>query len=967
MKVSAEKPFEIIYSLFQHQYLGYLFESFAVQLDAKKRLSFVNQNISTLNASEFRKKLDERDFELIKVMDSMQQDAVVKHFIKKKIKAEDFFLRVFDKQKGDRELQYEIAGYVERRRSAICPLLKGKRVFEMGKDGEPTWKELTIAQEEATVLFHFYRNEKNTHYFPTIKLFGSKVDIYQNGSYLLGEEPGCIVANDTLFFFEKNVSGKKIKPFFAKKFIEVPRSVEETYYKKFIAPIIGSYDVYAKGFKIETISVELEPTLTFSEITNSKSSLFDENQEVSTEKILFELYFHYHEKKFKADKLEPVGVAVHKLNDSYKFQRIIRDIEAERHILQAFSASGLVLKNAKASVNKPWAFDWLYQNSQKFKEMGVLIKQNGDSKYFMGKATIDIEISEGMDWFDIKSKIFFGKYEIPFAVIRRHIIQGKYELILPDESIALIPETWITEYADLFSFSEEFEKQPKLKKIHFSLVKTLQSGEHTRVAISRKLEKLTDFEKIEAYPLPENFNGTLRNYQKAGYDWMKFLDHYNFGGCLADDMGLGKTVQTLSLLQSEKEQNPETTSLLVMPTSLIYNWMMEAGKFAPKLKIFNYTGTNRNKNIKQFARYDLIITSYGIARIDTLLIKEFYFNYIILDESQVIKNPDSGVAQSVKKLKSRRRLILTGTPIENSTMDLWSQMSFINPGLLGDRKYFQKEFQVPIEKKQDMSKTDKLNRLVKPFLLRREKSQVAQDLPEKIEKIQYCQMSDTQREFYESEKSAFKNKIFDILEQGGAQKSHLILIQGLTRLRQIANHPLMVDGMYSGDSGKFEDITYMIQNALGDNHKLLIFSQFVKHLSLIRNYLNHEKISFAYLDGSTKDRHREVEKFQQDNETNTFLISLKAGGLGLNLTSADYVFILDPWWNPAAEAQAVDRAHRIGQKQTVFNYKFIARDTVEEKILKLQKSKLKLAGDIVTIEDQFIKTLSSDDISGLLD
>lgn len=968
MKVSPEEPFEIIYSLFEHQYLGYLFESFAVQLDAKGRLSYAHQNISALNAPEFQEKLNENDYELIKLMDSMQQDAVANYFQKKKMKPQEFFLQVFDKYKGDETLQKEIIRYVERRRSSICQLLRGKRVFEMGKDGEPTWKELTVADEDASVLFHFYRNEENTHYFPTIKLREEKIEFYQNGSYLLAEDPGCIVANDTLLTFRKDVNGKKIKPFFAKKFVEVPRAVEETYYEKFVAPIIASFDVHAKGFLIETRALTPKPILHFSEIGASSSTLFDENSNTQSDKMLFELGFKYDGKEYRADKLGKVAVSFEKMDATYRFQKMIRDVELEKKILEGLETSGLALKNARATFPKNQAFGWLYANKKRLEEAGFEINQKGisETKYFLGEATIDIEINEGIDWFDIKSKIKFGDFEIPFAVIRQAIRKGQYELKLPDGSIAIIPETWVTEYADLFSFVDDDDESPKLHKIHVALVKSLQSGEHARVAMSRKLERLATFEQIDEYDIPSGFKGTLRSYQYAGYNWMKFLDDYGFGGCLADDMGLGKTVQTLAVLQGEKETGTNGTSLLIMPTSLVYNWMMEAKKFAPKLKLLNYTGSQRNKNPKLFGQYDLVLTSYGIARIDTDILKEFYFNYIILDESQAIKNPESRIAQAVRQLKSRRRLILTGTPIENSTLDLWSQMSFVNPGLLGDKKFFQKEFQIPIEKKKDILKTEKLNRLVKPFLLRREKSQVAKDLPDKVENIKYCEMSAAQRVFYESEKSAFKNKIFDVIENDGIQKSHMILLQGLTRLRQISNHPLMVDDMYQGDSGKFEDITYMIQNALGENHKLLIFSQFVKHLDLVRNHLNQAGIPFAYLDGSTKDRQAQVEKFQEKNQINTFLISLKAGGLGLNLTSADYVFILDPWWNPAAEAQAIDRAHRIGQTQTVFTYKFIARDSVEEKILKLQKSKLKLAGDIVTIEDQFIKQLASEDISSLL-
>jgi SNF2 family DNA or RNA helicase len=969
MNVSPEKPFEIIYSLFQHEYLGLMFESFAVQLDAKGRLSFSHQNISSLNAAEFGKEMNENDFELIKLMDSMQQEPVVNHFHKRKIKPEEFFLKVYDKDKGDEMLQKEIHQFMERRRRSICQLLAGKRLFEMGKDGEPTWKELKVCSEKATILFHFYRNENNTHYFPTLKLRGEKLNIYQNGSYLIAEEPAWIVCNDTLFTFDKVVNGKKVVPFFRKKFVEVPPSVEETYYEKFVAPIIASFDVHAKGFDINTISLKPKPVLSFSNLSVASTTLFGEEEAAKDEKILFELKFQYNGESFAADKLQGVGVSLKKENGYFTFDKIIRDTDIEKSILEYLSSAGLPLKNSRITLPKNQAFDWLYRNQQSLESLGYEIRQKGEekSKYFVGEAIIDIQINEGIDWFDIKSKIRFGEFEIPFSIIRKNILNKKYEITLPDGSIAVIPETWVTEYADLFAFSEDIDTEHRLNKLHVALVKDLQSGNHAQVAMSRKLERLANFEKIEEYPLGSSFKGTLRSYQQAGYNWLRFLDEYGFGGCLADDMGLGKTVQTLALLQNEKEARDNATSLLIMPTSLVYNWVMEAEKFAPDLRVLNYTGTFRDKDSTKFGQYDLVITSYGLARIDTDILSEFYFNYIILDESQAIKNPDSLIAKSVKQLKSRRKLILTGTPIENSTLDLWSQMAFVNPGLLGNKQYFTKEFLIPIEKKKDLAKSEKLNRLVKPFLLRREKSQVAKDLPEKVENVKYCEMSEAQKDYYEKEKSAFRNKIFDVIQKDGVQKSHMILLQGLTRLRQIANHPLMVDEMYEGDSGKFEDITYMIQNALGENHKVLIFSQFVKHLDLVRSYFNTNNIPYAYLDGSTKDRQAQVEKFQAENKINTFLISLKAGGLGLNLTNADYVFILDPWWNPAAEAQAVDRAHRIGQKQKVFTYKFIARNTVEEKILKLQASKLQLAKNIVTIEENFMKQLTADDISNLFD
>ncbi|MEQ8552681.1 MAG: DEAD/DEAH box helicase [Cyclobacteriaceae bacterium] len=976
MKVAPDQPFQIVYSLFEHEYLGFLFESFVIQLNEKGNLTFSHQNISAQNAEEFDRGLDANDYELIKTMDQMQQKAVFQHFHKKKLRMAEFFLKVFDKQNGDKLLQEEIDRYLEKRRSKVLSLIAGKRLFEMGKDGEPAWKEINISEEKATILFHFRRNEDNTHYFPTIKLNEEKLHFYQNDSYLLCKEPAWLVVDDTLFTFEKEVNGKKIKPFFNKKFILIPKNVEETYYKKFVAPLIASFDVYAKGFEIISQALPPTPVLTFSELATASQttgSLFTEEngtepaQEVT--KILFELSFKYGTYTYKADKLKKVSVSVEKQADDYIFHRIKRDSNQEKDFIDTLTNTGLLLKSSRSTLNKTHAISWLNENLDTLKARGFEINQQGESmkKYFLGTTNIDLEISENIDWFDIKAIIRFGDYEVSFQDIRQFILNKQREFKLPNGEYAIIPDRWVEEYSDLFAFANQGESALTLNKMHVSLVKELKDSNNARVAMTRKLERLLDFDTIENTDLPAKFNGTLRPYQQAGFNWLHFLNEYGFGGCLADDMGLGKTVQTLTLLQNEKEKDNGSTSLLVMPTSLIYNWEMEAGKFTPDLKILNYTGTNRDKNPEKFARYDIVITSYGITRIDTELLKQFYFNYIILDESQAIKNPDSIISKSVRELRSRRKLILTGTPIENSTLDLWSQMSFVNPGLLGNQKFFKTEYQIPIEKKRDEIRTRKLNALIKPFILRREKTQVAKDLPEKVENIQYCNLSEKQREYYDNERDQYRNKILDIIESDGIQKSQMILLQGLTRLRQIANHPRMVDEDYDGDSGKFEDICHMISNALGKDHKLLIFSQYVKHLRIVEKYIQDENIKYAYLDGSVKDRKSEVEKFQNNKDVSVFLISLKAGGLGLNLTEADYVFLLDPWWNPAIEAQAVDRAHRIGQTNKVFTYKFIARDTVEEKILKLQQNKLKLAQDLITIEESFVKSLSKEDITKLFD
>ena len=975
MKVSTAQPFQLIYSLYEHEYLGYLLESFVVQLDEKGRLTLQHQNISSKNAMEFGAALNEIDYELIELMDEMQQEYIVLKFYKQRIKPADFFFKIYDKEKGDKVLQESIAHHLEQRRAKILERLGGKRVFEMGRDGEPTWKEISWEGEKAKVLFHFRRNKDNTHYFPTMKHKGEKVDWQYNGSFLICHEPAWLVVGNKLLRFAKNVDGKKLKPFLNKKFIVVPRKVEETYYEKFVTQLVASFDVYAKGFDINTESFPVKPIIAFSELvqtTNGDLLKAYANVLVGDDesKILFKLGFDYGPYQFPYDKAPNSSVKLEKKNDSYVFHKVRRDADTETDLVQRLYDSGLKFQNGRIAMSRGRAFSWLKDNAELLETLNISVRQTDAElkKYFVGESSLEIKVNESIDWFDIHAVVRFGDYEIPFNELRKLINKKSKEIKLPNGEIAVIPDSWLTDYAELFAFMEEDGQGQnlKLKKHHLSLIEDLRNGQLAQVTMDRKLQKLQGFEEIEDYELPKGFKGKLRPYQKAGYNWMRFLAEYSFGGCLADDMGLGKTVQTLALLQSQKSEGAIQTSLLVMPTSLIYNWQIEASKFTPKLKVLIYSGTQRDKNPETFAKYDLVITSYGITRIDIDILNTFYFNYVILDESQAIKNPDSIIAKSVGKLKSRHRLILTGTPLENSTMDLWSQLSFVNPGLLGAQKYFKNEFQLPIEKQQDIEKTRKLNVIIKPFILRRQKSQVAKDLPEKIESVKFSEMTPDQAEKYEEVKSFYRNKILDTIETSGIRKSQMLLLQGLTQLRQIANHPKMVDEDFEGDSGKFEDIRYMVESALSEGHKVLIFSQFVKHLTIVRKYLDDKGMSYAYLDGSTKDRQGQVDSFQNNKDIKLFLISLRAGGLGLNLTEADYVFLLDPWWNPAIEEQAVDRAHRIGQKKTVFTYKFIARDTVEEKILALQKNKLKLASDLISTEESFMKKLTTEDISELL-
>jgi SNF2 family DNA or RNA helicase len=985
MKVSTSNPFQIIYSLFEHEYLGYLFESFVVQLDENGKLTLQHQNISAQNAAEFSGGLEESDYQMIALMDSMQQDIVIRKFYKGKIKPREFFQKVYKCDKPDKALIKQIHLYLEKRRGKILQQVYGKRLFEMGNDGEPTWKEIEILPPTSTILFHFRRNDDNTHYFPTIKYNGEKLDFQSKKSYIICKDPAFMVCNNKLYSFSKYVDGQKLMPFMKKRFIIVPKKVEDQYYRKFIAPLVGAFDVYAKGFDIKTKRFEPIPKISMSELATVQSQTLDlfgnangngngHGNDANHEavKIQFDVSFDYNTYNFRADNAGEVSVQVESDADNYTFYRIIRKNQEELRVLNLLKNLGLEIKNSRCTLSQARAVDWLSQNHRLLKEEGIRIVQKNTSnkRYFIGVSTISVEVRENIDWFDIHAIIRFGDYEIPFKELRRIILRKGNEILLPNGEIGIIPESWIREYSELFAFVDEKKTNGHehiLKKYHLALVQDLENGHLARVTMSKKLEKLRDFEQIEDQAIPSQFVGELRPYQKAGFNWMNFLNAYKFGGCLADDMGLGKTVQTLALILGMKELGETTPSLLVMPTSLLYNWELEAAKFTPDLQVFSYTGTNRIKDVAQFHAYDIILTSYGITRLDIDILTEYNFNYIILDESQAIKNPNSNISKCVKKLNSRNRLILTGTPLENSTLDLWSQMSFINPGLLGSQSFFKREFLIPIEKQNNQEKTKKLYSIIKPFILRRHKSQVATELPEKVESVKYCNMTPLQEEQYEEAKSYFRNKILEQIENQGMSKSHMIVLQGLTRLRQIANHPKMVDQEYEGDAGKMDALTGMILSAISENHKILVFSQFVKHLTIVSDLLKEKNIDFAYLDGSTKDRQAQVERFQHEDDLKLFLISLKAGGLGLNLTKAEYVFLLDPWWNPAVEQQAIDRAHRIGQENKVFIYKFITKNSVEEKILKLQQRKLKLSTDLITTEDSFVKDLSKEDIELLLE
>lgn len=583
--------------------------------------------------------------------------------------------------------------------------------------------------------------------------------------------------------------------------------------------------------------------------------------------------------------------------------------------------------------------------------------------------SISMNITSGIDWFDLQAAVKFGDTEANWKDVRRAIRKREHFIKLADGSIGEIPKEWIKRYRRLFGVAEETDEGLRVEDQQVLLLdQLLEDLDEFQVdeEFQRRRERLRNFSGIQKVPLPKRFVGELRPYQIAGYHWLHFLHEYEFGGCLADDMGLGKTVQVLVFLLSLRESgHSQAPDLIVVPRSLLVNWQREAARFTPTLKTMLHFGPTRSKENPPFEEHDLVITTYGTMLRDIQLLREYRFHYVVLDESQTIKNPLAKTSRAARRLNSDHRLVMTGTPVENTTFELWSQFAFLNPGLLGSLEYFKEEYGTPIEKKQDEEVATSLRRMVYPFILRRTKDQVAPELPPRTERIVYCDMEPAQKKFYLRTRGYYRAQLLGILDEQGMNNARMKILEGLLRLRQICNHPKLVKSNFRGKSAKMEAVLEILDTLHGEGHKALVFSQFVQMLTLLRQELDARHISYEYLDGSTTNRQTRVDHFQNDENIPFFLISLKAGGVGLNLTAADYVLHVDPWWNPAVEMQATDRTHRIGQEKPVFVYKFITRDSVEEKVLQLQERKRALVSQLVSTEGSFFKNLTANDVSVL--
>ncbi|MCK5849273.1 MAG: DEAD/DEAH box helicase [Kiritimatiellae bacterium] len=601
-----------------------------------------------------------------------------------------------------------------------------------------------------------------------------------------------------------------------------------------------------------------------------------------------------------------------------------------------------------------------------------------DGKLFRQSGGLDISVTSGIDWFELRGECGFGEIDVGLPELLKAMKRGENTVILGDGTFGVIPEDWLKKYGSFLDLGSLEDDHLRFSRCQVGVLDALLAAQPDDAAkcdavFDRFRDELRSFKAVTPADPPSGFKGNLRDYQKDGMGWLLFLNRFGFGGCLADDMGLGKTVQALSLIESRRQLRAKTKkpkerlgpSLVVVPRSLLFNWREEAEKFTPKLRVLVNTGMRRVKEDKELQAYDLILTTYTTLRLDVLHLKDVSFDYVILDESQAIKNAKTATAKAVRLLQCRHRLALSGTPIENHLGELWSLFEFLNPGMLGTAKVF-KDLSAG-GRDVPKSNRDLLSRAVRPFILRRTKAQVAPELPKKLEETLYCELDRTERKAYNELRDYYRKSILSRVEKDGLGKSKIHVLEALLRLRQAACHPGLIDkSKVDKSSTKLDTLLSQVGEVVEEGHKALVFSQFTSMLGIVRPRLDSLGIQYAYLDGRTRKREEQVREFQENPDCMLFLISLKAGGLGLNLTAAEYVYLLDPWWNPAVEAQAIDRTHRIGQLRPVFAYRLIARNTVEEKVIELQQKKRELADAVLNADSSLIRDLSREDLELLL-
>lgn len=984
MSLLPGRRLKFIVALVEHRHLGNIFVPYLVE--PLQSYYSVQIHVRQENMQDLQYDFSDAEKEIIRQV-SRCTDARVAAKFSRDLNSSEFFSQVSPDFFND-----HVRPYLEKHMYAVARILMRNSVPLFVKEAKYSnlydEDRIEVPEMFSRVKFNFSRNDIGTDYKLHVFHGEERITLINRQVRVVLHDPCILLYRSRLLIFN-DIDAKKISPFLTREKIHIPAAIEPKYYRNFVLNVLKNHDTQAEGFIVTDISDEMKPILCLEESIRKRP--------------VFVLRIRYGDMEILQNDSRKVLVTLKNHDNNFLFERYFRHYQGEKAVISKLKKLGLAevqggfeLQGISMMIEEDALYSmvsWMSANMESLMESGIQLRQEHyPRKFFTGSARVSFDVKQTNDWFDLHAMVWFGEFRFPFLNLRKYILNGIREFELPNGEIAILPEEWFAKYRQIAQFGKASGEKLVFSKYHFRMLKEGLGG-----STPQPVENLEEsFSMASLVELPADLNAKLRSYQVSGFQWMYTLVTNGLGGCLADDMGLGKTLQALALLlklrrkerfqvhgiskrqqeqltlfdqPADMPQNWQNASLIVVPTSLVHNWVNEIRKFAPGLSYYIHAGALRNKNgtlATEVIGRDVIITTYGTLRNDVELFSKLRFFLVLLDESQYIKNKSSKTYTAVMALEAMHRLVLTGTPIENSLSDLWAQMNFINKGLLGTYPFFRQYYQTPIENLSEESIEEKLQYLIRPFVLRRTKSEVARDLPPVMEEVIVCPMAPDQQEAYEKEKTQLRNAIISSIESRGTARSSLVILQGLTRLRQLANHPSLVMEEEGSGSGKFNYILEALTNLIAERHKVLIFSSFVTHLQILRKSIEEQGWNYSWLTGSTRDREEVIRKFQQEEDNHIFLISLKAGGVGLNLTRADYVFIIDPWWNPAAENQAVSRAHRIGQEKHVFVYRFISENTIEEKIQLLKERKSALADKFINSNNPF-KTITKEEVTSLFE
>ncbi len=969
------KIYALVFNIKVNKLIGFLPEVWIAPLNEDRSVSFVYQRVFINNIEEYGIRLDanlEKIFILINELQELNLEKIFNNSGSKK--------RNLSQLKEDGLLSPLIDKYVDKRINQflnIITTLHYPITFNIDRTGIINSHLLNFKSTKPEIRLHFNKQSDGIYYKLNLQIESKRLNILNQNFVVVSNTFGWVIIARSLYKME-GINGNMLKPFIKKEEVFIPANLTQEYFKSFILRISNLENISSEGFEINH----------FQKITKVELELVEDFFNSS---FFLKLEFYYQNEKFDYNSNQLAKEKIHFDNeDNINIHKYIRDLDSENKIclilenlgLSLSSNKHLVFSNSNKELNNLKEYiTWLRTNRSILSNNNINI---APPYFFQKEINLEpymetIRVNYEKDWFDILTIVRAGSMEFPFVRLAKYIKVNDNFYPLPDGTWFIIPDTWMTRYQTISKLGEEREDGIRLLNSHVTLLEDLD------IPLKKITNKVKDLD-FNSINVPDTLNAILRPYQSDGFRWLAYLYEQSLGACLADDMGLGKTLQAIALIlyiqlnpKSQLQNSndiqldifsiPKTREfcvLIVLPASLIYNWKQELIKFAPQLKVYNHVGSNRYQNWFLISKYDVVLTTYNIVVRDADILDKLTFNCIILDESQQIKNKDSKMFKAVNKLNSPFRLTLSGTPIENSLTDLWSQMQFINPGILGSFSSFKKNFKDDIEIKNDRYLLNELKKIVQPYILRRTKKAVAPDLPELTEQIHYCEMSEQQAMIYEKEKSAARNLLLLKFDQG-IENTNFIVLNIIQRLRQIASHPGLIKEYHDIIGEKFDEVSYHFKTILKSGQKALIYSSYLQHLELYKSWLINQNINYSWFTGeqSLQERENAVQKFKQE-DCPFFLLSLKAGGVGLNLTEASYVFLLDPWWNPAIENQAISRAHRIGQNQNVTAIRFITVNTIEEKIIQLQERKMKLADNIIE-DSSYLNTLSNDDLLSLIE